>query len=60
MFLTFPDDENTYGMDDQFMVGESLLVKPVTEQGQNEISVYLPTTSVCIIIIFIVKQKNRI
>lgn len=45
MFLTFPEDENTFSMEDQFMAGDRLLVKPVTTQGQQEITVYLPKTS---------------
>jgi len=45
MFLSFPDDENTYAMEDQYMAGESLLVKPVISQGQKEITVYLPKLS---------------
>ncbi|ORX49715.1 hypothetical protein BCR36DRAFT_370725 [Piromyces finnis] len=45
MFLTFPDDEKTYEMDNQHMVGDNLLIKPITDQGQSEISVYLPTIS---------------
>jgi len=45
MFLTFPEEERTYGIDDQHMVGEHLLVKPITEQGQSEISVFLPSSS---------------
>jgi len=42
MFTEFPDDVNTFAMDDQWMVGGSLLVKPVTDAGKTSIDVYLP------------------
>jgi alpha 1,3-glucosidase len=42
MFTEFPDDSFTYAMDDQWMVGQSLLVKPVTSAGQTTTEVYLP------------------
>jgi len=29
-------------MEDEFLLGRNLLVKPVTTQGQNSIDVYLP------------------
>lgn len=32
-------------MDDQYLVGDSLLVKPVTETNQNTASVYLPPST---------------
>lgn len=45
MFSEFPDDRNTFAMDDQWLVGGSLLVKPVTEEGQTTATVYLPKSS---------------
>ncbi|ORX81234.1 hypothetical protein BCR32DRAFT_220370 [Anaeromyces robustus] len=42
MFFEFPENEKLFEVDNQFMVGSDLLVKPVLEQGQTEISVYLP------------------
>ncbi|CAG8644407.1 22835_t:CDS:2 [Dentiscutata erythropus] len=39
MFVVFPDDEKAYEMDDQFFVGNSLLVKPIVE-GQTSTEVY--------------------
>jgi alpha 1,3-glucosidase len=42
MFTEFPDDPETYALDDQWMVGQSLLVKPVTSAGQTTAEVYLP------------------
>jgi alpha 1,3-glucosidase len=35
MFVEFPADANTFAMDDQFMVGSALLVKPVTDAGSR-------------------------
>ena len=38
----FPKDEAGFGIDDQYYIGSSgLLVKPVTEKGAKESSVYL-------------------
>lgn len=42
-YTVFPGDENGFALDDQFFIGASgLLVKPVTEKGATEVSVYLP------------------
>ncbi|OUM57717.1 glycoside hydrolase family 31 protein [Piromyces sp. E2] len=43
--IALKDDEKTFEMQDQHMVGESLLVKPITDKDQKEITVYLPTVS---------------
>lgn len=37
-----PNDEKTYDLDDQYMLGYALLVKPVLEKGATSIDVYLP------------------
>ena len=43
MFLEFPGDLNTYGLDTQYMLGPNLLVAPVfTEDG--EVTFYVPET----------------
>lgn len=42
LFIYFPDDERVYGMGNQYMFGESLLVAPVTKDGAREWPVYLP------------------
>lgn len=42
MFSEFPADEQTFSMDDQWMVGKGLLVKPVTDTSANEVGVYFP------------------
>ena len=45
MFSEFPDDEKTFTMDDQWLVGGSILVKPITAADQTSTSIYLPTSS---------------
>jgi alpha-glucosidase len=42
LMLVFPQDRETWDISDQFMIGDSLLVAPVTEQGAISRSVYFP------------------
>jgi hypothetical protein len=42
LWMEYPSDPETFGMDDQWLVGADLLVKPVTEKGVVKTSVYLP------------------
>jgi mannosyl-oligosaccharide alpha-1,3-glucosidase len=42
LFIEFPDEEATFAMDGEYMVGDALLVRPVTNEGVREIDVYLP------------------
>lgn len=42
LFMEFSDDSTTFKMDDQWMVGSALLVKPVTDKATTEVNVYLP------------------
>lgn len=41
MLMEFENDENTFGLDSQFMSGQSFLVAPVTDE-KTEKAVYLP------------------
>ena len=46
-WVEFPKDEGGFSLDDQYFLGSSgLLVKPVTEKGVTETSVYLPEDQV--------------
>ena len=38
----YPDDPETYNINDEYLVGESLLVAPVVEPGRTKRMVYLP------------------
>ncbi|CDS39626.1 neutral alpha glucosidase AB [Echinococcus multilocularis] len=42
LFYYFPTDENSFSIDDAFMVGEGLLVHPVVQEGASSVDVYLP------------------
>ncbi len=42
LMLVFPDDRETWDISDQFVIGDSLLVAPVTEEGATSRSVYFP------------------
>ncbi|MBQ9299506.1 MAG: hypothetical protein IJ214_03260, partial [Clostridia bacterium] len=41
--LDFPDDENACACEDQYMLGRSLLVCPIVEEGATSRQVWLPT-----------------
>jgi alpha 1,3-glucosidase len=42
MWVEYPNDRDTFTMQDQFMAGSDILVKPVTAAGQSSVTVYLP------------------
>jgi alpha-glucosidase (family GH31 glycosyl hydrolase) len=42
LFLNYPDEAEAYALEDQYLLGDDLLVAPVLEPGQRERSVYLP------------------
>uniref|UniRef100_A0A667WLH2 Glucosidase II alpha subunit n=1 Tax=Myripristis murdjan TaxID=586833 RepID=A0A667WLH2_9TELE len=42
LWVEYPQDTATFAMDDQFLIGEDLLVHPVTEEGARGITAYLP------------------
>ena len=42
LFMDFPNDPNVTDIPDEYMFGPALLVAPVTEQGAEHRSVYLP------------------
>ena len=42
LILDFQDDNNVYGINDQFMFGREIMVAPVTRPGDRKRMVYLP------------------
>merc|ERR1719198_1007624 len=42
MFMEFPDDSETFAMEDQFLIGADVLVKPIGAAGVDKTTVYLP------------------
>lgn len=42
LLSVYPTDVNTYALDDQFLIGDVLLVRPVMEAGATSVSVYFP------------------
>ncbi|XP_039570878.1 neutral alpha-glucosidase AB [Passer montanus] len=42
LWMEFPDDPQTFAMDDQYLLDRVLLVHPVTEPGARGVNVYLP------------------
>ena len=42
LFLHYPDDRETFTLQDQYLYGEDMLVAPVIEAGATERRVYLP------------------
>jgi alpha 1,3-glucosidase len=42
MFVEFPDQPEMFTLDDQWLIGSSLLVKPVVDSGARSVSVTFP------------------
>ena len=42
LVMNYEDDENTYNLNDEYMVGDSILVAPVVAAGERVKKVYLP------------------
>jgi alpha-glucosidase len=47
LLFEYPDDPVTYSADDQFLVGDALLVAPITRPGIEHRHVYLPAATWC-------------
>uniref|UniRef100_A0A8C4PMH4 Neutral alpha-glucosidase AB n=1 Tax=Equus asinus asinus TaxID=83772 RepID=A0A8C4PMH4_EQUAS len=42
LWVNFPQDVTTFSIDDQFLLGDALLVHPVSDAGARGVQVYLP------------------
>ena len=42
IWMEYPADAKTFAMDDEWLVGSDLLVKPVTAAGVTKTEIYLP------------------
>jgi alpha 1,3-glucosidase len=42
LFAEYPNDRRVFAMDDQWLVGRDILVKPVTDAGKLEVDVFFP------------------
>ncbi|RMJ13951.1 hypothetical protein CDV36_006377 [Fusarium kuroshium] len=42
LFFIYPSDSNTFGIDTQFFLGDSLLVSPVVDDDSQSVTLYLP------------------
>ncbi|CDW51930.1 Glyco hydro 31 and Gal mutarotas 2 domain contain ing protein [Trichuris trichiura] len=42
LWTEFPDDEHTFSEEEQFMLGNALMVMPVVQAGISSVNVYLP------------------
>lgn len=42
LVLNYPDDKTVRNMNDEYMVGDNVLVAPIVQQGQTARAVYLP------------------
>ncbi|XP_036120392.1 neutral alpha-glucosidase C isoform X1 [Molossus molossus] len=45
LWVEFPDELETFGMEDEYMLGSALLVHPVTEPKATVVDVFLPGSS---------------
>jgi len=42
LFVEFPDDPGSWNLDDEYLLGSSILVAPLMHQGETSRAVYLP------------------
>ncbi|CAO3661753.1 unnamed protein product [Umbelopsis ramanniana] len=46
LMVEYPEDENVFAMEDQYLIGSGILVKPVTEEGATQTNVYFPPSDI--------------
>ncbi|QQP48932.1 Putative maltase glucoamylase [Caligus rogercresseyi] len=46
LFYEFPQDEESFGLDKEHLVGDALLVRPVVNPGVSSVDVYFPPNSI--------------
>jgi alpha-glucosidase (family GH31 glycosyl hydrolase) len=42
LWVNFPEDAQTAGMDEQFMIGDAVMVSPVLRAGETSVNAYFP------------------
>lgn len=42
LWVNFPEDANTAGIDEQFMIGDALMISPVIRAGETSVNAYFP------------------
>ncbi|KAI8935342.1 hypothetical protein NX059_007927 [Plenodomus lindquistii] len=42
LFFKYPNDENTFGIQDQWLYGDNLLISPITQDYSDTVTYYLP------------------
>jgi alpha-glucosidase (family GH31 glycosyl hydrolase) len=42
LWVSFPEDANTHGIDEQFMLGDNILVSPALYEGVDTVNAYFP------------------
>ncbi|SDK47916.1 glycoside hydrolase family 31 protein [Sediminibacillus albus] len=42
LFMEFPEDEKTYNLNDQFMIGDNVIIAPILAPSVEDRAVYLP------------------
>lgn len=42
LWSEFPSETNIFAIDDQHLVGSSIMVKPITDQGATSVQVIFP------------------
>jgi alpha 1,3-glucosidase len=45
LWMQFPEDTNTFAIDDSYLLGDALLVHPIQEKGSTSVEVYFPGDS---------------